>query len=159
MGNAEPYRTERCPTCGQPIPATQMRSHLSAHLQRHEVAFITDDEAVVRRFLRRVYLGVDASTPAPESAPRPATLAERVAADVEALTADLGPAPAESGRPVADLSSYEAALREAIRTCPHEDVDSTLFGREWQCQDCGAYLDRAAMRRLRSRNPFGWLFG
>lgn len=91
---------------------------------------------------------------------KPKPLAERVADDVEALTADLDfEGRPELPRPTPDLTAYADALDVAIRSCPHQNVEDTIHSRgEYQCQDCGRYLSRDDMRRRASANPFGWYF-
>ena len=70
------------------------------------------------------------------------SLPERVAQDLEALTADLDfMGRPELPRPKPDLTAYADAHASAVRRCPHENVDLTTFvQREGQCQDCGRYV-------------------
>lgn len=84
-------------------------------------------------------------------------LADRVADDVGALTADFeGVGGAELPKPEPDLSTYRDALEHAIANCRHNEVESTMYAKgEYQCQDCGKYLSRADMRK-RSGGGFGW---
>ena len=75
-------------------------------------------------------------------------LADRVLADIEALTADL---PMEGGtelpHPAPDLTTYADAYALAVKGCPHKNVYETLYARrEGQCQDCGAFV----------HNSFSW---
>ena len=86
-----------------------------------------------------------------------ASLADRVAADVEALTADFeGAGGAELPSRPLDITEYHDALEHAMRNCKHTDIESTMYAKgEYQCQDCGHYLSREEMRKRRSGSIFG----
>ena len=84
--------------------------------------------------------------------PRPA-LSDEVARQVGLLTADLDFVGGEElPRPPADLSSYADAFAAAVASCEHENTNNISYGRQWLCDDCGKYLDRAAMQRARGNS-------
>lgn len=77
------------------------------------------------------------------AAKKPA-LADAVARDVDALTADFeGAGGVELPRPKADLTTYADAFDSARRKCPHENtIDMTYARREVYCEDCRQYVKR-----------------
>jgi hypothetical protein len=95
--------------------------------------------------------GIDLGA-APMGPPRP-TLASEVERQVAALTADLDFVGGEElPRPPADLSAYADAFAAAVAECEHENTNNISYGRQWLCDDCGKYLDRAAMQRARGNS-------
>lgn len=103
--------------------------------------------------------GEPLSGAAESSTSKPRTLKDRVADDLRSLGIDPTKAGgAELPRPAPDLTAYADALTEAIKTCPHRDVEDTIHSRgEYQCMDCGKYLSREDMRQRRA--GLGGLFG
>ena len=73
------------------------------------------------------------------------------------LRSILGTAPAdwhggeELPRPALDLTSYADAFASAAKNCEHENATDVLYGREWHCEDCGRYFDRAEWNRIRRK--------
>ena len=85
-------------------------------------------------------------------------LADAVAEEVADLTADLDDfeSKPELPAPPRDLTTYADALASARAKCEHKNFTNILYGREWQCDDCGKYLSKEDVRKS---NPYGWLFG
>lgn len=71
-------------------------------------------------------------------------LADAVARDVAALTADFeGASIEELPKAPADLTTYADAFDSARKNCPHENVVSTMYARrEYFCEDCRTYIRR-----------------
>jgi hypothetical protein len=88
-----------------------------------------------------------------ERARRDAPLEVRIALDIDALLdgADLDTAPPELPEATPDLTRYVDAYAQAVKTCPHHDVESVLHEREYSCNDCGAYLTWRQLRQARNR--------
>lgn len=89
-----------------------------------------------------------------------ASLADRVTADVNELTADFdGHGGAELPTRPLDITEYHDALEYAMRNCKHTNVESTMYAKgEYQCSDCGHYLSRDEMRKRQSGGIFGSWF-
>ena len=100
-----------------------------------------------KSFLTSIY-GDDALRSV-KAAPRKPALADAVARDIAALPIpDDFAGHDELPRPERDLTTYADALASAVKKCPHENTVNTMYGREWQCDDCGTYLDLRTMRKL-----------
>jgi hypothetical protein len=84
-----------------------------------------------------------------EEPPPTRTLADRVTADLAALTADMvaGPVPREMPRRDPDPSAYADAYAEAVRSCIHEDLEMASGG--YHCLECDQVVTRAQIMRAR----------
>lgn len=97
-------------------------------------------------------LGRSIFGPYPTQAARPRSLADAVADDVDALTAEFdGKGEAELPAPPADLTTYRDAYASAASKCLHADAIEMLYQRQWVCDDCGRTLNRDDMRRARAK--------
>lgn len=92
----------------------------------------------------------------PEDGPR---LRDVVGSQLFEMTKDLDDFEGRSELPTddADLTTYADAFASAVRHCKHENTTNTLYMREWKCDDCGKYLDKAQMKR--KNGGLGWMFG
>jgi hypothetical protein len=157
------YFSAVCPDCGRAFAPARLEDHraeahadlrpadgLVAGRAESDLLAVTDAEyeGLLRDVLAPPFLRHPRS-PRRQPPSREARLGlrERIAQDVALLTAGLDRAPREPGRPRGDLSAYGPALAEAIRTCPHRNVDDAPFEGQWLCDDCGRYLTRANFER------------
>lgn len=102
-----------------------------------------------------------------EPAKRIEPLEVRVTKDIEALTASLAdfesPKPELPSAPK-DLTRYVDAYEEAVKTCPHINVNMIIYNQEYSCSDCGKYMNKQTLLQDRRRNDngnpaFGFFFG
>lgn len=86
------------------------------------------------------------------------SLKQRVANDINELLKDIEweeVAPKEL--PTGDLSSYETAYEHALRTCPHDALNNTMYMREWQCLDCNKIFGLKEVLAMQSqKRRFPW---
>ena len=85
-----------------------------------------------------------------ESAPKPKSdLTERVANQIAELTAGFEGQGKEELPKAPASDTYADAYNSAVKNCDHPAslLQEGLYGREWQCGQCGRWLNRADLHR------------